>query len=1179
MIRGAGGGGSSSSSSSTATEDPDSLRSRANARIVDLVSEGEIEGLVGGLTGVYLDSTPLMNDDGSFNFSNVSVQTRNGTQAQTYVEGFASVENSTSLGVEVKATTPFTRHYTNANLNAVRLTIGIPVLSYQDTSSGNTTGTAVALQVDLQTNGGGFVSVPIGSDPVPMTFASGVLSSNGGTGTEYQVTVIWFGSVLSCTYRLEYRVIGAASWSTYATRTISKSSTAPSVTGSDSLYLSLASGAYEFRAVMVSGSGTLVLQGTYGQPGYTLTISGKTTSRYQRSIRVPVTGTGPWDIRVRRLTADSTSSYLQNKTYVDVSTEIVDSKLRYPNSAYVALSADSSQFSSIPTRAYHLRGLRIKVPSNYNPATRAYTGVWDGTFKIAWTDNPAWCFYDLLTNDRYGLGGFVSASQVDKWALYTIGQYCDELVDDGFGNQEPRFTCNLYLQSRAEAYKVLNDFVSIFRGLIYWSAASITTVQDSPSDAAYLYTPANVIDGTFTYQGSSGKARHTVALVTWNDPDEMYSQSVEYVEDQAGIARYGIVSTEVTAFGCTSRGQAHRVGKWLLFTERLQTEVVTFKTGMDGNLCRPGQIIKVADPARAGVRLGGRLAAATTTAVTLDAPVTLASGVTYTLSTLKSDGTVQDTTVTTAAGTVSALTLSPAFAEAPAVGGVWILASTAVEAQTFRVVSVTEASATEFEVSALAHDPDKFDLIESDIALESRSISTISAKPLAPTDGVVSEYLYEAATDLKTIAEFSWTASTSSGVVGYIPSYRVGDGNWVELPRTTSTSTTVQDAQTGAYSVAVRSINALGMISGPLSFTGDVLGKVAPPAAVANLQLQIQTGTGLMSWNTATDLDVRLGGKVVIRHSTSSSPTWSTAIPLAEFAGSSTSGTVPLLAGTYLAKFEDTSGSQSTTATLVVTNAPTVLQYNVVLTDAEEPTFAGMKAGVEVSGGKLLLSSSSTWDVIADMDALVTAIDGGTVESGVYEFAAPIDLGGVYSCRVTADLGVSTYDLDNIVDGWTSVDALADIDGGIAGDSADVRVYISTTQDDPSGAPVWTDWRLFSVGDYLARGYRFKVTVARGSLMSQQVAISRLAITIDVPDRVEGGRLVSVPTGGIDIAFSATFYNTPAIAITADSMATGDYYVLSSKTAAGFNVRFYNSAGTAISKTMDWIAKGFGYKV
>lgn len=349
-------------------------------------------------------------------------------------------------------------------------------------------------------------------------------------------------------------------------------------------------------------------------------FSGKCSSAYQRSHRIPLNGaTSQYSLRVVRTTADSTSVYIQDKTSVVSYTLIVDAKLRYPYSALAALSIDAVQFSSVPTRSYDLKGLLVSVPSNYDPVRRVYYGAWDGTFVKAWTDNPAWIFYDLVLNTRYGLGEVVDASMVDRYSLYQTAQYCDQLVSDGKGGQEPRFTCNCYIQSRADAYKVLQDLASVFRGMAYWGAGAVVATCDMPTDPAYLYTAANVVGGEFKYTGAALKSRYTCAVVTWNDPDNAFKQAVEYVEDAEGIARYGINRAQVTAFGCTSRGQAQRVGQWMIITSRYETNVITFSVGLDGTLCQPGQIVAIADPARANARRGGRISsAADTSHVTLD---------------------------------------------------------------------------------------------------------------------------------------------------------------------------------------------------------------------------------------------------------------------------------------------------------------------------------------------------------------------------------------------------------------------------------------------------------------------------------------------------------------------------------------------------------------------------------
>ena len=316
---------------------------------------------------------------------------------------------------------------------------------------------------------------------------------------------------------------------------------------------------------------------------------GKTTSGYQRSHRIELPkATMGWQIRVRRITADSNSSSIVATTTVISYTEVIDAKLQYPYTALVGVKVDASQFSAIPERAYRIRGRTIQVPANYDPSTRSYNGTWDGTFKIAWTDNPAWIYRDLVLNDRYGLGRYISDSQVDKWGLYQIAQYCDVMVSDGKGGTEPRFTCNLYLQSQNDALSVLQDMASIFRGMSYYAASEVVVSADMPSDPAYTYTNSNVVNGKFSRAGSSGSTRYSVCKVAWSDRDNFGNVRTEYVQDQKSLARYGVRDTSITAFGCVSQGQAQRLGQYTILTNQLETDTISFSVGLDGTIARPG---------------------------------------------------------------------------------------------------------------------------------------------------------------------------------------------------------------------------------------------------------------------------------------------------------------------------------------------------------------------------------------------------------------------------------------------------------------------------------------------------------------------------------------------------------------------------------------------------------------
>jgi predicted phage tail protein len=577
------------------------------------------------------------------------------------------------------------------------------------------------------------------------------------------------------------------------------------------------------------------------------TINGKTTSKYQRSYKIDVSGPGPWDIRVTKLTADSTSQLLENTLTFDDFTGIISTKLTYPNSALVASSIDSQQFQAVPVRGFDIKGLLVKIPSNYDPIARTYTGSWDGTFSVAWTDNPAWCFYDMLTNSRYGLGDLIDPTQVDKWGLYTIAQYCDVMVPSGVGAAtEPRFTCNLYLQSPAEAYAVVQNMASIFRAITFWSTGSITVVQDSPASAAALFTNANVIDGAFNYTGVSIKARHTVAQVTWNDPADFYRQKIEYVQDDDGVKLYGVKRAELVAFGCTSRGQANRLGKWLLYSEKAETETVVFKAGLDGFQLYPGAIIKTSDTNRAGQRMGGRIVAATTTTATLDAPATIATGHTYSLSIIQPDGTIVKTAVTSAAGTSASITFT-ALAQAPQVNSVFIFEADNLVAETWRIIGVSQPEHHLVEVTAVKHDPTKFAQIELGQKFDTPVISALTARPASPANLAVRTSPYTVNGTLVGLrATLSWQSRESRFKVRW----RQAGAIWNERTVTESTLD-IDNIDYTSYEFQVYAINNIGRESdvAVLNQTLTVPPTVLPALTGLALEAAFTTKQCKIKWN------------------------------------------------------------------------------------------------------------------------------------------------------------------------------------------------------------------------------------------------------------------------------------------------------------------------------------------
>jgi predicted phage tail protein len=562
-------------------------------------------------------------------------------------------------------------------------------------------------------------------------------------------------------------------------------------------------------------------------------FNGKASSVYQRSHRIELTGAASqYTIKVIRLTADTSDAYIQDTTNVVSYTELTDAKLRYPLSALCGLQIDASEFSSVPTRSYDMKGLLIKYPSNYNPTTRTYAGTWDGTFTTGWTDNPAWVFYDLVLNTRYGMGRWVDASMIDRYSLYQIAQYCDVTVSDGKGGTEPRFTCNCYIASRADAFKVLQDLASVFRGMAYWTAGQVAATCDMPMDPAYVYTAANVIGGQFKYVGSSLKTRYTCALVTWTDPDNAYQQAVEYVEDSDGVARYGLNKAEVTAFACTSRAQAQRVGQWTLLTSRYETNTVTFSVGLDGTLCQPGQIIAVADPARAGRRTGGRLKAVTSgSKVTLDSVPTVAVGDTLTL--VMPNGVASSSTVSAVSGAL--ITVSPAFSTAPQAGSVWMLESATLKSQLFRVASVAEKDGISFEVTATQHEPGKYAAIDSGAAIDVRPITgnTLTVQS-APASVTVTQYVVVDQGIAKTNMTIAWAAAPNA--VSYTVQWRKDNGDWITAGTTGGLALDITGIYSGSYTARVKATNGLD-ISSVYTYSSltALTGKTGAPPVVSSL--------------------------------------------------------------------------------------------------------------------------------------------------------------------------------------------------------------------------------------------------------------------------------------------------------------------------------------------------------
>lgn len=706
-IVGSGGGGKGGGGSArTPIEYPDSAHSTSYAALLDVIGNGEMAGPAhpdAPMRDIYLDGTPIQNEDGTLNFRQVEVEYRVGTSDQEPIAGFPASSSVTPVGVEVKSTKPWTQQITNRELSAVRVTLLWPQLVKTISSGknfGDRVGTRVDYAIDVSTAGGSFQNV---------------LTSHVSDKAK----------------------------------------------------------------------------------GYART----------HRIELPASESG-WVIRVRRLTPDSTSDMVIDAFSVQSYAEVIDGKFVYPMTALVGVKVDAEQFQSIPTRAYHWRGQIIRVPSNYDPKSRTYTGVWDGTFKRAYSNNPAWVYYDMLTSKLYGLGEHVDHSMIDRYALYQIGAYCDQMVPDGMGGVEPRFVCNAYLQSQADALRVLNDLTSVFRGMSYWANGQVVAVADKPSDAVYTYTNANVLDGVFEYTGADISTLKTVALVSWNDPTDFYRSKVEVVEDDEGVRRYGIRKTEIIAFGCTSRGQAQRVGLYHLYTSRMETGGVAFSVGLDGVIPQPGSIVKIADRNRAGRHIGGRIHHASTTSVTLDRehPAKVGDKLTVNLP----DGTSQTREIV--AIDDRTVSVSPDFSQAPSSESAWAIDSSDLVTQQARVISVKESDGITFEVSCVLHHPDKFEAIDHGVRLDPLPVSVVPPRvQAAPANVQIAQHHRYHQGTTRHYAEVTWDAPEHA--VSYDVQWRRDDGDWIQMPRTGSRFVEISDIFSGSYVVRVRAVNALDVPS------------------------------------------------------------------------------------------------------------------------------------------------------------------------------------------------------------------------------------------------------------------------------------------------------------------------------------------------------------------------------
>ena len=1131
-----GGGGG------TAFVIPPAVQSRQALNLVEVLSEGEIEGFpsAAGLTkgteaynnaalkDIFLDKTSVVKSiannnnilDSDFNFQNITFKPRFGTTNQTFIPAISDIETEVAVNAPVTNSASVTRTITDSNIDAVRVTVRFDALV-----DINDEGKNVGATVDI------FI----------------LITENDGTVTRFDKSQI---------------------------------------TGTTSL-------GGIFRQIQI--------------PNSPYRVSGRSKSAYSRDYKITLRENTqfPIQITVGRESGDSSSERRTDSFRWASFTKIIDEQRAYPDIAHVYFRFDSEQFPSIPRRLYRIRGIKVKIPHNatvdQTNGRLIYAGTFNGTLTTTthYTSDPAWILFDLITNTRYGLGEHITEAQLDKYSFYSASVYASALVDDGQGGQEPRFSCNIVLNKREDAYKTIMALSSVMRSMTSWSAGSLSLTQDRPTDASYLFNLSNVTSEGFIYSGTSLKTRSTVVSVSYFD---MNNQELDFetVEDTAAKNKYGIIHKKVTGFGTTSRNQARRLGRFILFEEQNSTETISFSTGLaEGVVVRPGQVIEVSDPVRAGLRRGGRISSATTTTITVDdtSETDLDATNNATVSVVMPDGSVEKRNVSSISGAV--ITVSSAFSSAPNSNSIWILENTTLQTTQWRVISVTEDK-DNYAIVGTAYNSGKFAFIEDGSALPVRNITVLNEPVPAPSAPIVTEEFFIEGNRARTRLNIDFNLVPRA--IEYELKYQVDNGNFQTLKSRTP-EFQILDSLEGTYNFELVSINALLEASAnPTTFTHIAVGKTALPADVTGLTAEpISDKLVRLRWNRSTDLDVTHGGRVYVRHSTKTdgTGTFSNATDLIQaLSGATTSAEVPYLEGEYILKFQDDGGRFSAGEASVVIDLPDNLAPLIALTrreDLDVPKFQGTKTNVAFDAvtNSLNLAGVGLFDAITDFDA-VTSLDdiGGIAPLGTYEFGGAagtsfLDLGGVFSLDLKRHFLTEAFFPSDQFDSISDIDARVDFDG-LTATKVNAEMLVAVTQDNPSsGSPTYTAFQTFANGTYKGRGFKFKVNLTSND-PDQDIKVSQLGYTASFQRRTEQSTTtIASGAGAKAVTFTNPFFtgtsaiggvnsNLPSIGITAQNMASGDFFELSNISGTGFTVHFKNSSNASIDRNFTYQAVGFG---
>ena len=1191
----------------------DGLSSRQLAQIIDLLCEGEIEGFpnagidrstnpneyaIGALKDVFFNNTPVLRAEATitsgvtlesdtikenlnFDLNQGIFETKIGGQDQVPFGKFSQTSSSSTTQVNTEVPkgpltstatqeffpnegTPVTRTITDVDVDQVNITVGVPALSRVKHDTGTIKGAALRYKIQIQYNGdSGFTNVPI-------TGSTDKVNNDGNLGD----------------------------------------------------------GNFQIR-------------------GYTPDLFQRTheikftAKKTVNGIEVNDPDKYPINIRVIRTTNQIRKDDIFTDDFFWYSfDQIITDKLRYPNTALFASQFDAQQFPSIPKRTFRIRGLKVRIPHNASvrgDGSLEYAGTFNGTFKAAreWCSDPAWILYDLLTNTRYGLGAYILtpeerkeaeakagdqfegttdvAANLDVYSFQQASAYCSGRVSNNAGGTEARFSCNVAITSQQDAYKLVQQLCSVFRAMPFWEAGTstagtggISLAHDRPEDFTYIFNQSNVTVEGFAYSGSSMKGRPTCVAVRYFDMEardfrqelvELNSQFIDSTDPNVDfLDKYGYNKQEIDAFACTSRSQARRLGKWFLYTSHRETEVCSFSTDVAaGIIVRPGDYIKISDPVRTGRVVAGRVTSGSTlTQIKLDRSDTEMFGETapvgFEFHTIDIDGKYTQVGSSNIVGNTvtlgTALNALSSPRKVPAAGAPFQIGYQDVILTQWRVLTVEEGDGV-YNITAAAHVREKYDIIEdASYTFPPRSYSQLDAAPDPVTNLRLEEVFYEEGDKALQRIQINWQQSVRANAYKVV--YGLDADNEVEVVVTT-TGYDILNSEVGTYNVEVTALSYNPDRGESRATTARItaVGRTTPPSNIASLNITpIDQHNAELHWPEATDLDVKIGGVIEIRHNprTSGDIKWSESekiVPAVN--GSTTRKIVPLKDGHYLVRAKNSSNRYAPLVGVpaVKVDLPEPQDLEVVQTFTESPNFTGTfsQSFNSVDEGGITLEADGKIDEITDFDS-VTNIDffGDVVSVGNYIFANTLDMGAVYDVELLANLQMKSINPDDFWDSRSNnIDTWDDIDADDLSET-NAELYSRSTNDDPSGSPTYGTWEPFANSTKRGRGFQFKVEMETNN-DSQDPVVQNLGVTVSLQRRTEQQRDISSGTSAKAVTFPSAFYSTPSITITATDMATGDFFELSSVSRTGFTIAMKNSGGTIVDRTFDYQAVGHGKEI